>query len=88
MLDSPYEYAMATEFVVPKPETDNILDTIDYSNPKIQQAFTMKVSRTLNNLSKSLPNLNGGGWLIVSHSISQLEGATVITFLLQRPKRE
>ena len=87
-MESPYEYAMATEFLVPKPETDILSDGPDFSDKKMQQAFTMKMSKTLNNLSRSLPSLNGGGWLIVSHSISQLEGATVISFLLQRPKRE
>ena len=87
-MESPYEYALATEFLVPKPETDILSEGLNYSDPKIQQAFTMKVSKTLNNLSKSLPGLNGGGWLIVSHNISQVDGATIISFLLQRPKRE
>ncbi|MDD4874698.1 MAG: hypothetical protein PHE15_07010 [Dehalococcoidales bacterium] len=87
-MDSPYEYALATEFVIPKPEADILSEGPDYSDPKMQRAFTLKVSKTLNNLSKSLPNLNGGGWLIVSHNISQVEGATIISFLLQRPKCE
>ena len=88
VLESPYEYAMATEFLVLKPEADIVPEGIDYSDPKLQKAFTVKVSKTLNNLSKSLPNLNGGGWLIVSHSICQVEGAILISFLLQRPRRE
>ncbi len=87
-MESPYEYAMATEFVVPKQEVDILSDGPDYSDPKLQQAFTMKVSKTLSNLTKSLPNLNGGGWLIVSHSICQVDGAIMISFLLQRPKRD
>jgi hypothetical protein len=86
-LDNPYEYATATEFLVPKQETDVLSDGPDYKDPKLQQAFAMKVSKTLSNISKSLPELNGGGWLIVSHSICQLDGAILISFLLQRPKR-
>jgi len=87
-LDNPYEYATATEFLVPKQETDILSDGPDYRDPKLQQAFAMKISKTLSNISKSLPELNGGGWLIVSHSICQLDGAILISFLLQRPKRQ
>jgi hypothetical protein len=87
-LENPYEYAMATEFVVQKQEADILSDGPDYRDPKLQKAFAMKVSKTLNNISKSLPNLNGGGWLIVSHSISQVDDAILISFLLQRPKRD
>jgi hypothetical protein len=79
---------MATEFLVPKPETDILSEGPDYSDAGMQRSFALKVSRTLSNLSKSLPGLNGGGWTIVSHDISQLNGATVISFLLQRPRRE
>jgi len=87
-LENPYEYAMATEFVVQKQETDILSDGPDYRNPNLQKAFAMKVSKTLSNISKSLPNLNGGGWLIVSHSICQVDDAILISFLLQRPKRD
>ncbi len=53
-MENPYEYAMATEFVVPKQETDILADGPDYREPKLQQAFAMKVSKTLSNISKSL----------------------------------
>jgi hypothetical protein len=85
-LENPYEYAMATEFVFQKQDEDILSDGPDYKNPELQKAFALKVSKTLNNISKSLPNLNGGGWLIISHSVCQVDGGILLSFLLQRPK--
>lgn len=66
---------MTRRFLVP-----GVLDTLSDQAPAIEESM----SRFLENLTPALDTMDGGGWHIVSHSVTFHSGLIVGTFLLER----
>ncbi|MEX0787786.1 MAG: hypothetical protein WD906_04580 [Anaerolineales bacterium] len=66
---------MTRRFLVP-----GVLDTLSDQAPAIEEAM----GKFLTKLSPSLDTLDGGGWEVVSHSVTFHSGLIVGTFFLRR----
>ena len=83
IMENPYEFGMATEFYTPL----QLNVTPDYSNQKQQTALVLEIQKATKKVEDILPNHQGGGWTIVSHSLTWVGQTVVLSFLLQRPRR-
>jgi hypothetical protein len=78
MPDGKPEYrilVMTRRFLVP-----GVLDTLSDQAPAIEEAM----GKFLAKLTPSLDTLDGGGWEVVSHSVTFHSGLIVGTFFLRR----
>jgi len=66
------------DFIIPKHDIDYGKDNdVEMLNHEIKDAF--------DKITSSLFSLDGGGWIIVSHCITQLKGAILLSVVVQRP---
>ena len=56
------------------------------SGDEVNDELTRQVGSTVRDLAEALQTLEGGGWEIISHDITSLDGRLVASFLTRRPK--
>jgi hypothetical protein len=66
---------MTRRFLVP-----GVLDTLSDQGPAIEEAMGKFLAR----LASALDSMEGGGWDVVSHSVTFHSGLVIGTFLIKR----
>jgi hypothetical protein len=75
-----YEYSIGFQTLEMRP------GLADASAAEVNDALSREVGNTVRDLAEALPTLVGGGWEIISHGITSLDGRLVVSFLTRRPK--
>ncbi len=58
----------------------------DMSTPEFGIDLANGLLHTTVGVSNSLPTFEGGGWELFSHSVGEVGGHLVVTYLLRRPR--
>ena len=58
---------------------------IDYGKDNDVEMLNHEIKDAFDKITSSLFSLDGGGWIIVSHCITQLKGAILLSVVVQRP---
>lgn len=61
-------------------------EVLDMGTPDFGIDLSNGLLHTTVGVSNSLPTFEGGGWEIVSHSVAEIQGHLVVTYLLRRPR--
>ncbi|HUJ76943.1 MAG TPA: hypothetical protein VL359_18910 [bacterium] len=72
------EYGLMTQIIEVTPEL------ADASASEMGQALTMKLNPLVQAASRGLGSLEGGGWSMVSHSLTRVDRHLVLTILIKR----